>query len=220
MKNLALLTIALLLLCIGTYAGAATVSFTDSIPLSYTTWTPDKQLVLPKFDTSLGTLISATVEYSGKMIGDIDVENTDNVAQLMKLTQTGMEVFTLPDSSKSVLNYKYELDQLLNPGGIFTTNPVSSLPDSFVWMAPLSDVSGIGFFYINVAASGNSSWTGSNNLDAEYLLQAKADAKVTYNYKSKVVPEGNTLLGLLPVLSGLVGSAELRRRVVRKMVKK
>lgn len=211
MKNVTLITTLLLAVCIATYAGAASKSYTDSIVLKTTNWTDT--LDLQKFDTSLGTLNSASVEYSGAMYGDVTLNNTDALEQTIQLVHTGKEEFTLPDLSKWSLDRTYNAEKLLNPDSSFTDTWNKS--GNSTWTsASLSDFNGPGLFQIGVRASGTVDWGAAGGYSSTALLQAEAYAKVTYDYTPQAVPEGNTLIVLLPALTGLIGSTELRRRFI------
>lgn len=222
MKLLRTISTAVLLLALSSLTWAASVTYTDTIVIKTTNWTDVLQI--QKFDPSIGTLTGASIEFNGGLQGAIELANSDANVQEFSITQTGDMTFSYGGYGFLSLGYEYENLLNLAPGQVLIV-PSADLLSIGQYVTPvpssyLSVLIGSGTVDVNVVANGTSAYQTPNNMDSLVLLEAYANSRVTYDYTPKAVPEGNVLFGLLPALSGVVGSAEIRRRIKSRLVKK
>lgn len=210
-------------------ARAATISYSDSYGFASTDWgggsSPDGSvtLTLDKFDPSLGTLSSVTLECVAELNATWGIENKDAQAKDYTGNITATVTFELPSgffdqssvapqaqasqavslgSFDGVVDYSgtsgATISGITASGSESPTNPVLSM-----FLASLGDTT----FDLLVGATASTSTTGGGSVSEYYLTQAKGTATVTYTYVP--VPES----GLTPWLIGLgaIGFVRFRR---------
>ncbi|MGB0661623.1 MAG: choice-of-anchor E domain-containing protein [Mangrovicoccus sp.] len=203
-------------------ASAASISFSDSVSLQSTNW--NETASLSKFDSSLGTLTSATVTLSGTVSGDVRAESTDAQAATVTLNLSALITANLfGDSSVSIdvepisantLNAT-AFDGTLDFGGTSgttLTGLTASDTDSATYTgADLAQFIGTGSFTSDLLAAGSSSGSGAGNLFTAFATSAQATLTVVYEYTPDVAPV--PVPAALPLLgAGLGALAMIRRR--------
>lgn len=221
-------TLCLLIAGMMLAGSASAAELTDTISWTTTNWS--KSLTLAKFDPTLGTLTSITIDLAGAMFGTVKFENKDAAAQWIQVTQTGSELFTLPDGSAWGLGYAYDgpcstptsvpaFDGTVDFNGTSGFSATKSVGDTHQWvtsdalvLAALTKTIGSDEFTIPVLATGTSYHSASANYADFLRLQAMATASVTYTYTQEVIPEAGSMVLFLSGMSTVVGFARLRQR--------
>lgn len=211
---------------VATSAYAGTVTYTDSGATQVPNWTDS--LLVSKFDSSLGTLNSVTVTFSGYNTGTLAVENLSAGGGLMQLA--GSATFAL---SSSVWNFtgsavasnsftatafdgKYDYS---GTSGATFTNATGAYSNS-ITLTSASDLSnfiGAGNLSFDVVTTGGSSYTGTGAAVVEFHQVAGAQVNIVYNYTEastpgvSSVPEPESYALLLAGLAA-IGMVKRRRR--------
>jgi hypothetical protein len=198
-------------------ANATTVTYNYSKSMSSTNWT--QIFNVQKFDPSLGSLNSVTIDLGGNLsqtfmfenldgAGTIQFKNGSTTGCMFEVKYTGGSSLMLMD----ILNtptYSYTAyDGVMDFGGTSgktdTVGQVDSFFDVFTDLGTLSAFTGTGTISLDAKATGRSYWQATGgNIAVGVSTSAGADVSVTYDY---TVPEPATfcLLGL--------GAIALRRR--------
>ena len=82
--------------------GYSTVVYCDEVPTEITDWT--RNLTLPKFDPSLGTLIKVDLTFDLNVTQDIFFENKGSGAGTITVDSEGVLLVTMPDSDTVLVN--------------------------------------------------------------------------------------------------------------------
>lgn len=184
-------------------AGTATVTYSDSVPLTSTDWT--HRVALTKFDPALGTLISITLTLDGRIEGQVSVESLDTGPTTITTQFRANITLQRPDNSPLAVvipqvNNTQDLapfDGTINfsgPSGITYPNLQQSASQSVTSPPPASDLvlfTGPGTITLPVTAIGTSVVTGSGNIVSQFVTKAAATVTVTYLYNPPIVDCNN-----------------------------
>jgi hypothetical protein len=173
---------------------AATITFSDSHPLTLTNW--NAVLNLPRFDPALGTLTGIKFRLDGNVIGDVRFESLDaapkTVTTFLQATVTLFRpdftplVITLPvaNNSDNVTAY----DGVLDFGGTSGRSYLgltAADADSVLSPPPPSDLvtfTGVTPISLPISGVGASHATGGGNLVTSFRTSVAAKVTVTYVY--------------------------------------
>ncbi len=210
-----------LLLSLGS-AYAATQTHTCTISLATTNWS--NSLLVPKFDSSLGTLNAITFTLTGYVEGAAMFENMETVPTDVTVNLSARLTLMRPDSSvllvtipvvsmtENVGAYDGEMDFLGASGrtyGDLSANQ-SETATSTAPSADLALFTGSGNISLPISAEGFSSGEGGGNLLLQFRTLASAHTLVKYDYTP--VPEPSGLLAMLTGVGGLAGILARGRR--------
>ena len=207
---------SLVVMSLATATQAASITHTDTFPLSTTNWSDT--LTIPKFDPALGTLTEVSITLSGDVEGDAKYESLDAGATSVSLNLAAEIDLQRPDGSTLVITlplvnqtdsaevFDGTIDFMGDSGGEFTG--LSGSQDeaaSFTDAADLALFTGTDDIDLPIEASGRSTGSGAGNLITQFATSAGAEATVTYTFVELIIPEpttagmlgGLTLLGLM-----------------------
>lgn len=206
-------------------ANAATISFTDSVPVTNTNWT--ESITLNKFDSSLGTLTGVTFELIGEVSGQASYESLDsapavislNLQATIELDGSGLglgtivQVLPVANVTDNASDFDGTIDFGGTSGGTFTG--LNQADSDVGGIAPANFALFIGgpgdTFSLDVEANGSSIGSGAGNLITQFSTNASAEVTVTYTYTSNEIPEPATLALIGAGLAG-IGVARSRRK--------
>lgn len=200
-------------------AQAATVSYTNSIPLSTTNWS--NALTLQQFDSTLGNLTGVSFAFSGLVSTLFKIESLDAAPSTVTTQTTSSLTFGGPigqtlHATGSTTQSLGVFDGLIDFGGTSgaSIGPVTG-SDSGVFnlLGSFAVYIGLGTYDIAVDATGVSTATGAGNLISQINTQSGASITVTYTYDQpqQQVPEPTTLALAGLALAG-AGFASRRRK--------
>lgn len=185
------------------WAGTATVQFSDQVVLTTTNW--DRTVTLPKFDPTLGQLLSVTLTLNGRIEGQAAVESSDSSA--ITITTQFKADITLARPDNSVLaivipqvNNTANLqpfDGTLDfngPSGQTYPNLMQSAQQTVTSPPPPSDLvlfTGAGNIVLPVLARGTSQAIGSGNVTTSFATKAAAVVTVVYLYNPPIIDCNN-----------------------------
>mgnify|MGYP001080599603 CR=1 FL=1 len=213
------------LLClIATASIAATISYTDSVPLAKTNWT--SSITVQKFDPSLGTLTGITFMLTGYVEGSAKFESLDAAPAVVSMNLSARVSLQRPDLSDLVVSVPVvstsdavpAFDGLADFGGT-SGKTYPGLTASRIEQSSAVLPSDLTLFtasfageniVLPVAASGNSEGSGAGNLLVVFQTFASAAATVTYEYEP--VPEPSSLMALLMGIGGIAGLSSRKRQ--------
>ena len=178
---------------------ATTLKYETSIDLEKTNF--EKQINLPKFDSSYGDLESVLFELNGNVQGSVELENRDpqaalvtgNLAAEISLKQPNDSVLlvALPTASveQNLSAYDEQLD-FAGTSGVRLTDISNTKTESafFTTTDDLTPFIGDGSLNLFVEAIGTSTATGAGNLLAGFETFAGATVSVAYTYAKKEKP--------------------------------
>jgi len=205
---------------------AATISFTDSVPVTSTGW--NLSVTLDKFDNSLGTLTGITFELTGEVSGQARYESEDlspalvslDLQATINLDGSGLglgsivQVLPVANVTENATAFDGSFDFGGTSGGTFpglsetATDTGVIAPANFaLFIAAPGDTT----FSLDVDATGSSTGSGGGNLTTNFTTNASAEVTVTYTYTSNDIPEPATLALISAGLAG-VGFVRSRRK--------
>lgn len=209
-------------------AQAATITFSDAIPMTLTNW--NDFLFIQQFNPGLGTLTGIDFTLTGGVLGDVLFEG---LGSLPSTVVTGLQAsitVSRPDlsviaSSAPVVNHTTNItafDGVVDfAGGSGRTflGEGATVTDFFSAPPPASDLAlftGLGVLALPVSAFATSFASGGGNIQSEFHTDASAALEVVYTYNNTPppVPEPSTLALLL--LGGGVVALGSRMRKNRK----
>ena len=177
----------------GTVTRTGTVTSCDSIPSTNTNWA--NNLVLNKFDDSLGTLVSAEIELNTEMVNSINIQNEDIGPIIVTLNSNGAVNINPLDGPTVTSIISVSEDFVANQGSnIFNVSDADS--ENYVATNLGMYIAGIGdtTFNLPADASATAQLSGSGNFVGGVSTQASAQACVTYTYEYEVtIPTGNDI---------------------------
>jgi hypothetical protein len=201
---------------------ADTLTYNYSITLQSVGWTED--MIIPKFDPTLGTLNSITFTLQGTVTGDAKFESRDkdpstvtmDLAAKIELQRpnnsTLVQIIPLAATSDNVTAYDGTTDFGGTSGKTYTGLSATQT-DSSVSPPPAGDLTlftGPGNITLKVKARSASDASGPGNLVTQFSTNAGALATVVYDYTP--VPEPTGMIAMLAGFGGLVGFIRRRRR--------
>ena len=202
-------------------AGAATVSYNDTILSKTTNWIDS--FTLTKFDGSLGTLNSITFTLQGTVLGDAKFESLDtspttvtmNLSSILTLQRpdlsTLVQVIPLCSTTDNAGPFDTVIDFVGESGKTYIGLSNTAIND-FTSPPPASDLAlftGSGNIILPITATGHSTGSGSGNLLTQFSSNASALGTIVYNYTP--VPEPSSMVALLAGIGGLAGLIRRRR---------
>lgn len=178
---------------------ATTLTYETSVDLAKTNF--EKEITLPKFDSSLGELESVLFELSGNVEGSVSLENEDATAALVTgnlaaeislKTDDSLLLVALPTASVnkhlSAYDGTFDFDgtsgfKLTDISNTKKESTLLTIPDDFTPFV------GDGSLNLFLEAIGNSTATGAGNLSARFETYAGATIGVSYTYAKKDKPK-------------------------------
>ncbi|WP_232224213.1 choice-of-anchor E domain-containing protein [Mastigocladopsis repens] len=220
-------------------AHAATVTYTTAydaptdgtVPYAGFGYTDiiDAPLSIQKFDSSLGTLNSVTIDFIGDLKGDAGFENKSPQSSTVTVDLSGTLKLQLPDGT-SVVELNPQQDYSYNVTGYDDTTDYAGTSGKTVegLTASQSDTktytdsnslqtfTGSDDLDLLFSATAKSTVSGSGNIFSYVTTYAKSSIQVTYDYQErKKVPEPSAILGLGFVTG--VGLWSQRKRIEARM---
>ncbi|OKH34074.1 hypothetical protein NIES2119_21470 [[Phormidium ambiguum] IAM M-71] len=171
----------------------------------------DSILSIQQFDSSLGTLNSVFIEFTGNMRGDAEFESRDARPQTITVDLSGLLTLVGPNNNpvfelkpQEIRQYDVtRFDGTVDFGGtsgrtITGISAEASTSETIADLSALTPFIGNGTVDFSFSANAESSVRGSGNILSGISTFAKADIKVIYDYTEvpKKVPESSMVLGL------------------------
>lgn len=225
MKKLA---VGATLLCAAGFTQADTISYTDTVDLTVTSFTD--MMMVNQFDDNSGNFVldSVLIELSGMVERDARLESLDaapatiDVSSTFGITfenaATGVSLSAAPVISElfSATAFDAGID-FAGTSGIDLGTASEMFSESTMMSTPmdLSAFIGAGMLTFDFGATGASVGAGAGNLITQFATRASGDLMITYNYTDNTpppvtnvsAPSSVALLGL-----SLLGVAGLRRK--------
>ncbi|MEO0935293.1 MAG: choice-of-anchor E domain-containing protein [Cyanobacteria bacterium J06641_2] len=211
-------------------AQASTLTYKSTVDLEKTNF--EKQISLPKFDSSLGDLESVLFELSANVQGSVELENRDAQAALvtgnlaaeigLKRPDNSLLLVALPTASVEQKLNKYDgILDFQGDSGVKLTDISNTQEESKLLTIPndFRPFIGDGSFNLLVEAIGNSTATGAGNLLAGFETYAGATVAVSYTYakRDEPTPRRKVPESGLPatILIGLAATMVLTKSKIR-----
>ncbi|ARV59375.1 PEP-CTERM sorting domain-containing protein [Nostocales cyanobacterium HT-58-2] len=170
----------------------------------------DAPLSIQKFDTSLGTLDSVTINFIGNLRGDAGFENTSPQASTATVDLSGVLKLKLPDGTSIFESnpqqfYSYDVtsyDGITDYGGTSgktqqALTASQSDTKTYIDSNSLQTFTGSNKLDLLFSTTAKSTVSGSGNIFSYVTTYANSSIQVTYDYKQPTkVPESSAILGL------------------------
>ena len=205
MKNIALLAV----LAAAGSASAAEICFDGAFGSTRTNWADT--LVIPKFDTALGTLLSVRWTVNGNITGSAAFESLDAAPSTITTELRATITLLRPDNSPLVVvipvasntDSASAFDGTIDFGGtsgksypaLAAGDIANSTSSAVADLALFSGVFG-DTIMLPVTAVGSSTASGAGNLIAQFGTFAAASVEVCYTYEPIPAPGALAVLGL------------------------
>jgi len=212
-------------------SSAATISFSGNSPLpagDFMTTNFINAVLVGKFDTNLGTLLSVSFSLTGNVRGSVQIESLDAAPATVNSSLSAIITLEKPDGTDlavtlPVASFSDSLaafDGLIDFGGtsgisrsaILATNSANIISTTAAILNDFSAAGG-GLINLQITAAGASIATGSGNLFAGFRTAANAAFTVTYTYDTGAtavpIPAALSLFGM-----GLLGLGLARRATI------
>lgn len=193
-------------------ASAATVTYTDAIPMTATDWSDT--MSVQQFDPLMGVLNSASVTLSGNIQGFIEVTNNNANTATLNMTlraaidalfgTSTLQINLLPQNAQTVT---------VAAGATYNTGTLTAADTDtlVVTGADLAAFQGTGTYDFAVSSVGSSAFSGASRIDFYSEVDAETFISVTYDYTPAVAPVPLPASALL-LAGGVAGFGALRRR--------
>jgi hypothetical protein len=216
--------IAAVLIAVASPASAAVITHSAAIPSDQTDFSTT--VSVPKFDPTLGTLLSVAFTLFGEVTGDLGVENRNrsNAVAVTSRLEATLTLFR-PDGTTLVVTVPNQVftdslaryDRTLDFGGTSGRTHAgidASSSNSFASSLPfdLALFTGSGSIVLPMTANGTSSYDGTSNISFQADSDANGLVTVAYTYRAAAVPEPMALSLFGVGLAGLGVAAHRRRR--------
>ncbi|MBD2343529.1 choice-of-anchor E domain-containing protein [Anabaena subtropica] len=187
-------------------ASAATISFSGGTNFAPTDIV-NQSIGVSKFDTSLGTLRSVTLQFTGDVTGEAGFENRASNAATIAVTLAGnltleLDSILLSLNPENISSYQVSsFDQRLDFAGasgktIAGLNATGSDTRTYTDSAILQSFIGTGDLNFLFSAIATSQVSGSGNITSYVDTLAKAGITVIYDFDpAQSVPEPTSVLG-------------------------
>ncbi len=184
----------------GSAASAATVTYSATLGDQTTNYTGRAITGISQFDSSLGTLNSATITLEGSVSGGIQYESLDasGATVTLDLSATvsvstnalGAIVVALPEliSNESVTAFDGTIDFAGTSGGSVGGLFATATNSAVLTGAALAEFIGTGFVNFTMDGTGTSEATGPGNLATIFQTLAGGIVTVTYDYDDAPAP--------------------------------
>ncbi|WP_414583006.1 choice-of-anchor E domain-containing protein [Scytonema sp. PCC 10023] len=166
-------------------------------------------LSIQKFDSSLGTLDSVTIDFIGDIKGDAGFENRSPQASTVTVDLSGDLKLELADGTSVAefspqQDYSYDVakyDGTTDFGGTSGKTVVgltASQSDTKTYTdnTLLQSFTGSDNLNLLFSATAKSTVSGSGNIASYVTTYAKSNVEVTYDYQPRKVPEPSVILGI------------------------
>lgn len=197
-------------------AHAATLTYTTAYDGDYTDII-NEPLSIQKFDSSLGTLDSVTIDFTGDIQGDAGFENRSPQASTVTVDLSGDVKLELADGTSIAefspqQDYSYDVakyDGTTDFGGtsgktVEGLTASQSATKTYTNNTLLQSFTGSGDLDLLFSATAKSTVSGSGNIASYVTTYAKSNVQVRYDYQPRKVPEPSAILGI-----GVVGGVSL-----------
>ncbi len=193
-------------------ANAASLSYNRTTTFAVTD-IKDLPLSIQQFDSSLGTLNSVYLDFTGDLTGNAGFENTGSGEAIITVKLRAeidlananfdlappFPIFPESDETYTVTAFDGIVDfggtSGMTVAGLTATGSIPTI--TFTDAADLAVFTGTGYLDFLFSAIAESGVTGSGNMASFVTTLAKANLTVTYNYDDlQTVPEPSALLGI------------------------
>ena len=209
-------------------ARADSISYTASIPNEDTVW--NHVVNIPRFDSSLGTLLTITFQLTGNATGDAMFENKSTTASMLVTSEqtatislmrpdltTLVQVVPLATTIDTMPTYDGVLDYAGTSGKTYfglSASLVNTVTLSSITASDMALFVGAGNIALPATATGGGTLSNvGGKLNGEVTTQAGAGVRVTYTYQVVAVPDAGSTWVLLLTGLAMLPIGALRRKV-------